>query len=190
MIIVSDTTPLRYLIEIEEVHILETLFGEVIIPEKVAEELQRPKTPQKVKDWMQARPTWLDVRRANTSLFTPIKRIDDGEREAFALALELHADAVLLDDKDAAAEAARHNILSIPTFTILEQAAARNLIDLPNTVDEMRKTTFRLPPEVDIKAMLERDQERKELKEREQGRLTLGSEEEPHKRDKDIEIER
>jgi len=55
MIIVSDTTPLRYLIEIDEIYVLEKLFGEVIIPEKVAEELQRPKTPQQVKDWMQGR---------------------------------------------------------------------------------------------------------------------------------------
>lgn len=55
MIIVSDTTPLRYLIEIDEIYVLEKLFGEVIIPEKVAEELQRPKTPQQIKNWMQAR---------------------------------------------------------------------------------------------------------------------------------------
>lgn len=165
MIIVSDTTPLRYLIEIEKVHILENLFGKVIIPEKVAEELQRPKTPQKVKDWMEEHPSWLDVRKADTSLFTPTKKIGEGEREAFALALELRADAVLLDDKGAAVEAARHNILSIPTFTILEQAAARNLIDLPATVDQMRSTTFRLPSDEDIKAMLERDRKRQQVKE-------------------------
>lgn len=161
MIIVSDTTPLRYLIEIEEVHILEELFGNVIIPEKVAEELQRPKTPQKIKDWMQSRPAWLEVRKADTSLFTPKRKIGDGEREAFALALALKADAVLLDDKDAAVEAQHHNITIIPTFTILERAAARNFIDLPKTVDAMRKTSFRLPPEKDIEAMLERDEQRK-----------------------------
>jgi len=34
MIIVSDTTPLRYLIETDEIHVLEKLFGEVIIPHK------------------------------------------------------------------------------------------------------------------------------------------------------------
>jgi len=57
MIIISDATPLRYLIEIESTHILERLFGEVLIPEKVAEELQGPKTPQPVKDWIQTRPS-------------------------------------------------------------------------------------------------------------------------------------
>jgi len=35
MIIISDTTPLRYLIEIEAAHILPKLFGKVIIPEKI-----------------------------------------------------------------------------------------------------------------------------------------------------------
>lgn len=162
MIIVSDTTPLRYLIEIDEVHILETLFGKVIIPEKIAEELQRPKTPQKIKDWMLARPVWLEVRKADISLFTPQKRIHDGEREAFALALELKADAVLLDDRNALTEARRLNLQTIALFTLLEQASARDLLDLPLAVDAIRKTTFRLPPEKDIQAMLDRDHQRKQ----------------------------
>jgi predicted nucleic acid-binding protein len=46
MIVVSNTTPLRYLIEINEVHILEKLFGRVIISEKVRDELQGKKTPR------------------------------------------------------------------------------------------------------------------------------------------------
>lgn len=167
MIIISDTTPLRYLIQIEKVDILEKLFGKVIIPEKVAEELQRPKTPQQVKDWMQARPAWLEVRKADLSVFTPHKKIDDGEREAFALAVELNADAVLLDDKDATTEAVRLKLDVIPTFTILENAAEQNLIDLPSIVDEMRKTSFRLPPEEEIQAMLERDRQRKLAQEQE-----------------------
>jgi predicted nucleic acid-binding protein len=49
MIVVSDTTPLRYLIEIDKAHILEAIFGKIIIPEKVVEELQGLRTPQKVK---------------------------------------------------------------------------------------------------------------------------------------------
>jgi len=160
MITVSDTTPLRYLIEIEKVNILETLFGQVFIPEKVAEELQRPKTPQKVKDWMQSRPAWLKVKKADLSVFTPQKKINDGEREAFALALTLKADVILIDDKDALPEAKRLNIQTVSLFTILERAAARDLIDLPQTVDEMRKTSFRLPPEDAIQAVLKRDQKR------------------------------
>ena len=43
MPLVSDTTALRYLIEIEAVHLLPVLFGQVTIPPEVAAELQRPK---------------------------------------------------------------------------------------------------------------------------------------------------
>ena len=183
MIIISDTTPLRYLIEIEEVPILPKLFGKVFIPEKVSEELQDPKTPEAVKGWIQALPEWLEVRRADTTLFIPQKRIGDGEREAFALALALKAAAVLLDDRGAAVEAKRLNITTIPTFALIEMASEMKLLDLPDAVNKLRQTTFRLPPEELIEAMLARDRGRK-LKEREQGRLTLDPEEKPQERDK------
>jgi predicted nucleic acid-binding protein len=48
MIVVSDTTPFRYLIEIEAVDVLSMLFGQVIIPQAVALELQHQNTPQKI----------------------------------------------------------------------------------------------------------------------------------------------
>ncbi len=121
MIVISDTTPLRYLIETDLVHILEALFGKVIIPQAVLDELQQPQTPLKVKDWI---PGWLEVRQANLATFTPQKKIGRGEREAFALALEIKATAVLLDDRAAMVEAERHNITTIPNFAILEQAAS------------------------------------------------------------------
>lgn len=49
MIIVSDTTPLHYLILIGEQDILPNLFGRVIIPQAVVTELQRPETPETVR---------------------------------------------------------------------------------------------------------------------------------------------
>jgi predicted nucleic acid-binding protein len=164
MIVVSDTTPLRYIIEIDKSHILETIFSKIIIPEKVAEELQGPKTPQKVRDWMKTPPAWLEVQHVDLSLFTPQKKIRDGEREVFALAIELKADAVLLDDKGALTEAKRLNLRVIRTFAIFENAAAMVLLDLPQTIAAMRKTSFRFPPQQDVDAMLERDRQRKEQK--------------------------
>ncbi len=164
MIVISDTSPLRYLIETDLVHILETLFGKVIIPQTVFGELQQPKTPQKVKNWISKHPVWLEVRQADLSAFTPRKKIGQGEREAFALALEINGAAVLLDDRGAMVEARRHNITTIPTFAILEQAAARDLIDMPQAVAAMRQTSFRLPPEADIDVMLERDRQKKQAR--------------------------
>lgn len=98
MIIVADTTPLRYLIELEATNVLLTLFGQIVIPQRVFSELQDPGAPQAVRDWMQESPDWLIVRQADLSLFTPQAKIEDGEREAIALALALEADALLCDD--------------------------------------------------------------------------------------------
>jgi len=85
---------------------------------------------------MQSRPAWLEVKQADLSIFTPQKKIHDGEREAFALALALKAGAVLNDDKDALPEAKPLGLQTVSLFTILERAAARDLIDLPHKVDE------------------------------------------------------
>lgn len=161
MIIISDTTPLRYLIEIEEAPILESLYGKIIIPQHVFAELQGQHTPPKVVQWIQQAPAWIEVRQADISLFTPQRHIQQGEHEAIALALELHADALLADDGDAIKEAQRLNLPTIRLFTILESAAELELLDLPSAIARMRQTTFRLPPDTIIDAMLERDRLRK-----------------------------
>lgn len=162
MIVISDTTPLRYLIEIEEVQILETLFGRIIIPQKVFSELQGTNAPLKVVVWIQQPPSWLEVRQADTSYFTPRKQIQDGEREAIALAVELKADALLTDDVNAIKEAHHLNLTTVRLFTILESAAENNLLDLSEAIEKMKSTTFRLPPIEIVEAMLERDRQRKQ----------------------------
>lgn len=162
MIIISDTTPLRYLIEIEAAHILETLYGKITIPQKVFGELQGANTPPEVTAWIRARPDWIEVKRADISLFTPQRHIQDGEREAIALAIELRADAFLSDDGDAIKEARRLNIPTIRLFNILETAAENNLLDLPEAIRKIRRTTFRAPPDEIVDAMLDRDRQRKE----------------------------
>jgi hypothetical protein len=42
MLVIADSSPLHYLVLIEQTDILPALFGHVIIPPVVAEELQRP----------------------------------------------------------------------------------------------------------------------------------------------------
>ncbi|MEK7834329.1 MAG: DUF3368 domain-containing protein [Acidobacteriota bacterium] len=156
MIVVSDTTPLRYLIELEAVHLLESLFGQVIIPQEVANELQGANTPQKVKDWMRGCPAWLEVRTVDASGYVPVIEIHAGEREAIALTLELAADGILVDDKDARAEAQRAGLTVIPTLAILELAARRDLIDLPAVMAQLRQTSFHISQKL-YDQVIERD---------------------------------
>lgn len=160
MIIISNTTPLNYLVLIEHQDVLRALFGRVIIPQGVLEELQRDRTPQAVKEWMAKRPEWLEVRAVQNISVHQLDNIDTGEREAILLAEEVNADALLMDDKDGRKEAAKRSIVINGTLGVLEQAAEHNLTDLTEAISRLRQTTFRAPKEV-IVAMLERDLERK-----------------------------
>ena len=155
MIIISDSTPLRYLIEIEKQDLLQSLFGKVILPQGVIEELQHPKAPQKVRDWFQNLPDWVEARTANTSLYKPQKKIGKGEHQAIALALEIKADAILADDRGATLEARRANVFTIQTLNILEEGAKRGLLDLDEAIERLQKTSFYVLPEI-IEALLER----------------------------------
>jgi predicted nucleic acid-binding protein len=148
MIVVSDTPPLRYLIEIEAIEVLPSLFGQVVIPVAVSEELQHPKSPPKIKSWIQSPPNWLEIRPADVSLFVAVIPLDRGETEAISLAIELNADAILMDERAGRSEAARVGLLVFPTLTILETAGSRGLLDLPEVIERLAKTSFRVSPKL------------------------------------------
>lgn len=61
MIVVSDTTPLNYLVLIGQADLLSQLYQRVIIPPVVYAELQRANTPMPVKQWIINHPGWLEV---------------------------------------------------------------------------------------------------------------------------------
>jgi predicted nucleic acid-binding protein len=86
--------------------------------------------------------------------------LDPGEREAIALALELKADLLILDDRDARMEASRRSLMVIGTLRVLEDAAQLGLIDLPQALQRLQHTTFRASAKL-VQAMLDRDAVRK-----------------------------
>ena len=63
MIVVSDTTPLNYLIIIQRVEILRSLYNEVVIPQAVVHEMQGPGTPVPVIEWIINKPAWIIVKK-------------------------------------------------------------------------------------------------------------------------------
>ncbi|MGD0911224.1 MAG: hypothetical protein ABR928_04970 [Terracidiphilus sp.] len=56
MIVVADTTPINDLILIREIDILPRLYGRVIIPLSVHEELTNIRTPAGVQAWISQPP--------------------------------------------------------------------------------------------------------------------------------------
>jgi hypothetical protein len=99
-VIVSDTTPLNYLVLIEAVEILPRLYGRVLIPPAVREELNQPNTPEQVRAWLARPPRWLELVNPTRALDPALSHLDLGEVQAIALALERRADLLLLDERD------------------------------------------------------------------------------------------
>jgi predicted nucleic acid-binding protein len=160
MIVIADTTPLNYLVLIDQPHLLPQLYGRVLIPQAVYDELQQERTPALVRAWVANRPAWLEVKQASVPLDSELEEFDRGEREAIALALELRADLLILDDKDARIEASRRNLTVIGTLRVLEDAAELGLVDLPRALQRLQQTTFRVTPRL-VQGLLDRDTQRK-----------------------------
>jgi len=59
---VSNTTPLRYLIAIEQEHLLGKLFEKVFVPAAVHEELTDARIREIVRRRVASSPTWFEVR--------------------------------------------------------------------------------------------------------------------------------
>jgi predicted nucleic acid-binding protein len=62
MIVVADTSPINYLVLIEEIDVLTKMYGAVVIPRMVREELLRPSGPEIVRAWISQPPNrheWL-----------------------------------------------------------------------------------------------------------------------------------
>jgi hypothetical protein len=62
----------------------------------VRDELTAPNTPLPVQDWVAAPPAWLDVRTAVLTDDASLARLDAGEKAAITLAIESHAELLLM----------------------------------------------------------------------------------------------
>jgi predicted nucleic acid-binding protein len=92
MIVVADTSPLNYLIQIGCESLLPVLYTRVMIPPAVLAELGDPAAPSAVGQWLLRVPEWIEVKRTSSPPDTGLAALDPGEQEAIQLAEEQHAD--------------------------------------------------------------------------------------------------
>jgi predicted nucleic acid-binding protein len=148
MIVVADTSPINYLILIEEIDILTKLYGRVVIPRAVRDELLRPSAPEMVRAWSGQLPTWLEVHTPVNAPDALLVKLDPGERDAILLAGELRADQLIVDDRQGRHEAEKRGIPVMGTLGVLREAATIGLLDLRIAVKRLQGTSFYLAPEV------------------------------------------
>lgn len=121
MIVVSDTSPITALLAVGQEELLRLLFGEVIIPQAVGEELMRGHG---------AFPTWLRVepvrRPEESQRFAQV--VDRGEAEAIELAKELHADRLLIDERKGRRLAEQESVPVIGLLGVVLLAKTKGLV--------------------------------------------------------------
>ena len=131
MIIVSDTSPLSNLAIVDHLFLLKEIYQTVIIPKAVAEELANAQTDEpRIAAVLLL--DWVTVKNAqNVALIAELRNerlLDRGESEAIALALELNAEELLIDERLGRREAARLGISMTGVLGILLIAKRRGLI--------------------------------------------------------------
>nr|WP_317268781.1 hypothetical protein [Arthrospira sp. PLM2.Bin9] len=70
--IVSDTSPICYLLLIDKIDLLPQLYGTVIIPQTVRPELEAVGSPVVVQDWINQPPEWLEIPAVSAGLDTVV----------------------------------------------------------------------------------------------------------------------
>lgn len=152
MLVVSDSSPLNFLIRLRCESVLPTLFGRVLIPPTVQEELSRPTTPPTVREFIASGPAWLEV-RSPTSI-ERIPKLDLGEAAAISLAREANADVLLIDERAGRLAAAQRGLATIGLLGILDRADERGLIHF-ETLHSKLPADYRIDP-VLVESILEK----------------------------------
>jgi len=140
--VVADASVLIALAQIGQLSLLQRLFGEIVIPPAVAHEVS-PSLPQI--------PGWIETRAVQRPLDARViaARLDPGETEAIALALQAKVERVILDDLPARRLAMRLGLGVIGTAGVLFLAKQRELIPAVRpSLDALKAAGFRLRKDV------------------------------------------
>ncbi|MGC4128506.1 MAG: DUF3368 domain-containing protein [Bergeyella sp.] len=95
--VVSNTTPVISLLKIGKLHILKDLYGEILIPLEVFNEIEAGKNKAFYTDLSKIE--WIKIEKIrNETSLSYFLDLDKGEAEAIILATEKEADLIILDE--------------------------------------------------------------------------------------------
>ncbi|CAN5860449.1 DUF3368 domain-containing protein [soil metagenome] len=126
MIVVSNTSPIINLAAVGHLNLLQQLYKEITIPEAVYREIVVVGTGQPGSHEVETA-SWIKSRKVSsqTSIALMEIELERGEAEAIALAAELSADLLLLDERRARRMASRLGLRYIGVLGVLVEAKNR-----------------------------------------------------------------
>lgn len=152
MQVVSNSSPLIVLFNCGQLEVLQKLFGEVIIPEAVYQEVVH-NTKNREQSETIPRCNFIRVQPISMHPVSFSHKLDRGEIEALILASTLNADFLLLDDKRAQKEAKLQGLTFIPTFAVLLKAAQKGIIaDFDAVLTELQKKNIFISRDLNLAA--------------------------------------
>lgn len=134
MIVVSDTSPITNLAAISQLDLLQKLYTRIIIPVAVYDEMVNVGKPVpgaievQTLSWIQTQAV-ADRQRVIT-IQESEENIDLGEAEAIALALDLKADLLLMDERRGRLVATSYGLQVTGLLGVLVQAKQNNVIKI------------------------------------------------------------
>jgi len=135
---VVDTSPLVFLAKLDRLELLRNSADEILLPPAVLDEVRGHEdvASSMIHD---ATGSWLNVKAAESRRIVEVLKpaIGPGEAEALALAQEVRADRIVLDDLDARRHARRLGVSPVGTLGLLLGARLRG--ELPSVKEEIQR---------------------------------------------------
>ena len=143
---VSNTSPLIAFAKLDRFDLLHTLLGNILVPEAVYREcLDNSTFPERLR-FEYAHDHYFTVMNVTQRDIQFSRKLGKGEEGALTLAIQEHADLLLMDDRKGYNEAQDHGITVASTRAILKIAEERQYIPSYDTVEqELRKRSFFVP---------------------------------------------
>lgn len=146
MLVVSNSSPLIALARLSYLDLLQALYGEIVIPQAVYQEVVQAGNGREGSAAVQAAP-WISTQTVRDTIAVDILReqLDRGESEAIVLALETQAQLLLIDEARGRRIAQSRRLTHIGTVGIIVLAKRRNLIPSGTPIlDQLIKIGFRM----------------------------------------------
>lgn len=147
MIVVADASPLIYLSALGRLELLRALYVRVLVPRTVFDEVVVVGQGEMGSGEVAAA-TWIEVREVadRDGLLAKFEaRIDAGEATAIVLALNVHADLIVMDDRLGRREAEAKGLVVHGTLGVLVAARRGGLLsNLRQELERLQTLGFRV----------------------------------------------
>ena len=140
MIVVSDISPIVNLAFIGQLDLLRRLYNRVVIPQAVDDEIAKGSDQSGIAEIRMF--DWIEIKQVtNQAMVASLElELDRGEAEAIALAIELKADLLLLDERKGRLAALRLGVRIIGLLGLVIEAKQKGLIPFVKpTMDALKQ---------------------------------------------------